>query len=92
MGKRETRRLSSDCPPRGRDALRSVENLHPGVIGAACVTVTISTSLGSAPGERESSPDSCSTQDTQLCVLDITLVTSIVTTPCLPLSGLHFLA
>lgn len=41
--------------PRGRDALRSVESLHPGVTGAVCVAVAISMSLGSAPGEHESS-------------------------------------
>lgn len=64
--------------PRGRDALRSVESLHPGVTGAVCVAVAISTSLGSAPGEP---PDACSTRDTQLWVLDITLTTSVVSTP-----------
>ena len=46
----------------------------------------------SAPGEHESSPDSGSAQDTQLCVLDITLVPQSPPPPCLALSGVHFLA
>ena len=60
VGKRKAGGSPLIVLPRGRDALRSVENLHPGVTGAVCITVTISTSLGCAPGERESSPDSCS--------------------------------